>query len=252
MIKAEKEEHVMLIKSVFGPDVSEQDVRRALSLSNNFITVAMDYLIDSRAASSPPLTVKRTATSTGGRISTQIKQENGEEIKGSEGFDKVIVKKEVENSDESDVGFVKEEVLDVKKPNLDGKNLNGLAQARENNPSQVLDLDVQPLSVRRISDDEYRRIKMSSGDSNNKQSLVAKKERVEDRMLSTVVIEDGDFPEETDWLLVGSHVIMGLSTTKGRKIENNEIVHFVFPHRNSSWNKSAIVRFSTKRNGEVN
>ncbi|XAR49004.1 DNA helicase [Bertholletia excelsa] len=91
-----------------------------------------------------------------------------------------------------------------------------------------------------------------------------KDKKAEERRLSTVVIEDGDFPEDPDWLLVGRTMIVGLSTTKGRKLENNEIVHFAFPNSDSKrkyskgWvsakaaaASSGIVRFSTKRSGEI-
>ncbi|XP_042030012.1 LOW QUALITY PROTEIN: DNA repair protein RAD5B-like [Salvia splendens] len=90
------------------------------------------------------------------------------------------------------------------------------------------------------------------------------KARTQENALSSVVIEDGDFPEELGWLLVGRTVITGLSTTKGRKLENNEIVHFMFPgpttknklstHFLSSKAAHAVssnVRFSTKRYGEI-
>lgn len=119
-------------------------------------------------------------------------------------------------------------------------------------------ISVQALSARKLSDDEYRRIQMVSNHEK------PKKDRTEGMVLSTLVIEDGDFPEEPDWLLVGRTVITGLSTTKGRKLENNEIVHFAFPcadarSRTSFYFASAkavnaassIVRFSTKRFGEV-
>ena len=78
------------------------------------------------------------------------------------------------------------------------------------------------------------------------------------------MIEKGDAEEEADWLLVGRTPITGLSTTKGRKLEDNEIVHFAFPNIESKTNSgywassravnpaSGIVRFSTKRSGEVN
>ncbi|GFP95905.1 putative swi/snf-related matrix-associated actin-dependent regulator of chromatin subfamily a member 3-like 3 [Phtheirospermum japonicum] len=92
-----------------------------------------------------------------------------------------------------------------------------------------------------------------------------RKEKVENKSVSAVVIEDGDFPEDPDWLLVGRTVITGLSTTKGRKLENNEIVHFAFPNAGVRTNNvsthfmsskaasaaSSIVRFSTKRYGEI-
>ncbi|XP_071940584.1 DNA repair protein RAD5B-like isoform X2 [Coffea arabica] len=299
-IEAEEGREVKLIKSLFGLEKSEQEISNALTQCHNDVTRAINYLIDTPGILAPPVTVKRTVTSTGARILTQIKQENSEEIKGSAGFDKVMVKKEVENFDQSDVGFEKKEVLDEKKVISDGKMSNGLVgrsrlsfdewlqEQEKNKPSQlcrvkeepnvvvddkaVVRLDVakmenenkgmvkkevekimcvQPLSTWRMSDDEFRRVQMSANGNDTGQSLVAKKDKVEDRMLSTTLIEDGDFPEEPDWLLVGRHVIMGLSTTKGRKLENNEIVHIAFPDRNTSWIKSAIVRFSTKRNGEI-
>ncbi|KAK6161357.1 hypothetical protein DH2020_004738 [Rehmannia glutinosa] len=139
-------------------------------------------------------------------------------------------------------------------PNMDIENKSVIIVKEE---AKEL-ISVQPLSARKLSDDEFRMIQMR----HNKNK--PKRERVDDMSLSSVVIEDGDFPEEPDWLLVGRTVITGLSTTKGRKLENNEIVHFAFPNanvksRNSSHFMSAkaanaassIVRFSTKRFGEI-
>ncbi|KAL8210271.1 hypothetical protein R6Q57_007003 [Mikania cordata] len=86
---------------------------------------------------------------------------------------------------------------------------------------------------------------------------------VEDKKVSLEVIENGDFEEEADWLLVGRNAITGLSTTKGRKLEDNETVHFAFPNgdlkiKSGYWANSrgaiaasGIVRFSTKRSGEI-
>ncbi|KAK9068180.1 hypothetical protein SSX86_012291 [Deinandra increscens subsp. villosa] len=86
---------------------------------------------------------------------------------------------------------------------------------------------------------------------------------VEEKKVSLEGIENGDFKEEPDWLLVGRTAITGLSTTKGRKLEDNEIVHFAFPNgeiktKSSYWANSrgaaaacGIVRFSTKRSGEI-
>ncbi|XP_057771357.1 LOW QUALITY PROTEIN: DNA repair protein RAD5B [Salvia miltiorrhiza] len=92
----------------------------------------------------------------------------------------------------------------------------------------------------------------------------AKRARPAENALSAVVIEDGDFPEEPGWMLVGRTVVTGISTTKGRKLENNEIVHFAFPGPNTRTKisthfmsskaanaASSIVRFSTKRYGEI-
>lgn len=98
---------------------------------------------------------------------------------------------------------------------------------------------------------------------NPRRNFNVKKGTFGDRPDTSVLVEDGDFPEEPDWLLVGRTPIIGLSTTKGRKLVDNEIVHFSFPSadlRNKShlkWSAkaasaaSSIVRFSTKRSGEV-
>ncbi|XP_060189050.1 DNA repair protein RAD5B [Lycium barbarum] len=114
-------------------------------------------------------------------------------------------------------------------------------------------LNVKPLSVKPLK-------------SCTNRGILGSKEKtgIAKNSLSTVVMEDGDFPEESDWLLVGRTVVTGLSTTKGRKLENNEIVHFNFPQLGSSkssshWGgsraahaaASSIVRFSTKRSGEI-
>ncbi|XP_048130546.1 DNA repair protein RAD5B isoform X2 [Rhodamnia argentea] len=74
---------------------------------------------------------------------------------------------------------------------------------------------------------------------------------VEDRSVSCVVVEDADFALEPCWHLVGRSVINGVSTTKGRKLIDNEIIHFNFPTVNSRNYSQWIVRFSTKRHGEI-
>ncbi|RLM64296.1 hypothetical protein C2845_PM16G03140 [Panicum miliaceum] len=72
--------------------------------------------------------------------------------------------------------------------------------------------------------------------------------------------EFGDFPEERDWLLVGKSYVPGLSTNRGRRrMDAGEIVHFAFPSSERSYGGvkmsakkvAAIVRFSTKRAGEI-
>ncbi|KAL0457032.1 UNVERIFIED_CONTAM: DNA repair protein B [Sesamum latifolium] len=146
------------------------------------------------------------------------------------------------------------EVRVKEEPNVDTENKSLILVKEE--VKEVM--SVQPLSARKLSDNEYRR--MQSGHINTK----PKRARVEEMSLSSVVIEDGDFPEEPDWLLVGRTVITGLSTTKGRKLENNEIVHFAFPNADvrskssshfisakASNAASSIVRFSIKRFGEI-
>ncbi|KAJ4901761.1 DNA repair protein RAD5B [Raphanus sativus] len=65
-----------------------------------------------------------------------------------------------------------------------------------------------------------------------------------------VKVEDGDFPVEKDWYLVGRSLVTATSTSKGRRLEDNEVVNFAFPST-VNWKVPNIVRFSTKRCGEI-
>ncbi|KAF3456838.1 hypothetical protein FNV43_RR01492 [Rhamnella rubrinervis] len=75
------------------------------------------------------------------------------------------------------------------------------------------------------------------------------KEKTEDRIVCYLPVEDGDFPEEPGWFLVGRTIVTALSTSKGSKLVDNEIVYFSFPSTIGKFN--SIVRFSTKRFGEI-
>ncbi|XP_062108134.1 DNA repair protein RAD5B isoform X2 [Humulus lupulus] len=79
----------------------------------------------------------------------------------------------------------------------------------------------------------------------------AKKQKTENQKPCPIPVEDGDFPEDPDWFLVGRTMVTALSTTKGRKLVDNEIVHFAFPSTDWKSNGRWIVRFSTKRYGEI-
>ncbi|XP_027364407.1 DNA repair protein RAD5B-like [Abrus precatorius] len=73
---------------------------------------------------------------------------------------------------------------------------------------------------------------------------------VEERKIPN--LEDGEFPEEPGWLLMGRKVEVAISTARGaRKLVDNEIVHFNFPLPTYSIKSRLIVRISTKRSGEV-
>ncbi|OMO95524.1 SNF2-related protein [Corchorus olitorius] len=79
-----------------------------------------------------------------------------------------------------------------------------------------------------------------------------KKEAPQERRVNGVLVEDGDFPEDPDWYLVGRTVVNATSTTKGKnKLLDNEIVYFTFPSPGASYKLQSIVRFSTKRCGEI-
>ncbi|XP_009772967.1 DNA repair protein RAD5B [Nicotiana sylvestris] len=163
--------------------------------------------------------------------------------------------------------------IDTQKPKEEEKKLEIMKVKEE----QQDVLCVEPLSARPLSKQEYNSLKGSNvanganqeysrlkSSSNVAISANMEKMGIKKNMLSTIVIEDGDFPEDPDWLLVGRTIVTGLSTTKGRKLENNEIVHFAFPQQGNSkcssqWGgsraavaaASSIVRFSTKRFGEI-
>lgn len=79
-----------------------------------------------------------------------------------------------------------------------------------------------------------------------------KKEVSQERKVNGVLVEDEDFPEDPDWYLVGRTIVNAVSTTKGKnKLLDNEIVYFTFPSPVAGYKLQSIVRFSTKRCGEV-
>lgn len=199
---------------------------------------------------SPEIDVVRMVTSTGGtRVSTApvIKQE----VKEEEGTDCVKTEnpkmsfsdyleatntRVLSEQDTEYVNYVKKEAVDESEPVYD---------------AEPISVSVKPKLAKPV----YRSNAKKEG-----QKVVDEK-----KVVSVGVIENGDFEEEADWLLVGRTAITGLSTTKGRKLEDNEIVHFAFPNGDIRSNNksgywisakaanaaSGIVRFSTKRSGEV-
>ncbi|XP_019181191.1 PREDICTED: putative SWI/SNF-related matrix-associated actin-dependent regulator of chromatin subfamily A member 3-like 3 isoform X2 [Ipomoea nil] len=268
----ESEKEINLIRSVVGSRVSEPDIQKALSCCNNSAAAAINHILDNPL----PPDVKKTVTSTGARISGPVKQEIGEESKGSDypekgdknepiwmnHYYKWLSEEEAEKmkqeggelkiskvKTEPDVGDDSKAIV-ISEPDIKHSvkaepisSVVNMAVVKEEK-GEVL--SVQPLSARPVSGEYVERF-MSGRPG-------GKTEKKVDMTLSTVVIEDGDFPEEADWMLVGRNVVNGLSTTKGRTIENNEIVHFAFPKAGSSrYSKvaSSIVRFSTKRFGEI-
>ncbi|KAL0414353.1 UNVERIFIED_CONTAM: DNA repair protein B [Sesamum radiatum] len=213
--------------------------------------------------------------------------ENGECVGYSEGEREKGVMKKCEMgvglkgsasvSEECDVGFLKGEVCGEEKKVLSGEKSFGKEGSSRLSFEEWLRLyhpekiQEEKQGITGGANAEVRVKEEPNVDTENKSLILVKEEvkepkraRVEEMSLSSVVIEDGDFPEEPDWLLVGRTVITGLSTTKGRKLENNEIVHFAFPNSDvrskssshfisgkASIAASSIVRFSTKRFGEI-
>ncbi|CAA7028675.1 unnamed protein product [Microthlaspi erraticum] len=100
----------------------------------------------------------------------------------------------------------------------------------------------------RISDQPVEVIKVCALNLISQQRHVyVKKELVDARK---VKVEDGVFPVEKDWFLVGRSLVTATSTSKGRKLEDNEVVDFKFP-TTINCKVPGIIRFSTKRCGEI-
>lgn len=288
----QQEYNIKIIKSVLGDEFSDDSIDLALMECNNNVDAAINEILDKPAVYSPQYLVRKKATSTGGaRVSAHINPENDEQeargIKpqkenenletGSQGTVSVqenLTKRK--SFDEADVGptglgdMTFEEYCRLNDVRVEGQVKEGRNEEKsivlydvdvfkkdemkeEEEPIMAEPISSRPPSIKNVS--PYDRLKPK----------VVKKPKVDDCMvLSTVVIEDGDFPQEPDWLLVGRTAITGLSTTKGRKLENNEIVHLNFPS-GDAWSKyrsqfvstkaacavSGIVRFSTTRSGEV-
>ncbi|KAL8142787.1 LOW QUALITY PROTEIN: hypothetical protein V2J09_015819 [Rumex salicifolius] len=82
------------------------------------------------------------------------------------------------------------------------------------------------------------------------QSCVQKKPvEVKKEVVMVEGIEDGDFPTEPDWLMVGDGIVTATSTTKRRTIQNNEVVEFEYPP--PRYKAPPIVRVRNKRLGEI-
>ncbi|GFZ14244.1 helicase protein with RING/U-box domain-containing protein [Actinidia rufa] len=244
---------------------------------------AINYILDTPGLLLPPMEVKRTVTSTGARVSAQIKVTSGEELEKSESVDglKPMVREKSESDfiqksapnmsfdefllatntkvmadDEYLKTLIKQEAVEgesvcgskadekakeatntkvmadneylktqIKKESEEGESVCGLKAAIRVKEEPDLGFK-NKVSAKQSHESKWHTSRRP--DHMQKPSYV-KKERVEDTSLSNVVIEDGDFPEEPNWLLLGRTMVTGLSTTKGRKLENNEIVHFAFP-----------------------
>ncbi|XP_051130188.1 DNA repair protein RAD5B-like [Andrographis paniculata] len=259
--KLESESELLTkVASAVGSEVSKVDILKALFRSDNNFDAAINLLLHP-----PQVTAQKTVTPTGGaRISTLlINSSTATEIGEEKPTDALVttpVKIEAESgvekspTEKSSIDLVKSEIRVKEEPNVEAKSL--IAVKQESEKAMV---NAQPLTARKLTEDEYRRIQSRVHGAKSKADQEDKK-----MALSCLVIEDGDFAEEPDWLLVGRTVIAGLSTTKGRKLENNEIVHFSFPSSDPRSKSSgffmsskaanaasSIVRFSTRRFGEI-
>lgn len=201
-------------------------------------------------------------------ISTHIKQEvceesiEAESVRGSN--PKILVKQEVPDAQE---GLIQQQenvkkirsVIGSQIPELE--ILSALSQCGDNPDAAVsFILENQANTITggtRISRTQKGSEESDEADLHSGLNPKRVKKEVPDCELISVQqvrlenLEDGDFNIEPDWFLVGSTFVTATSTSKGMKLLDNEIVHFSFPSSNFSNKTNWIVRFSTKRSGEV-
>ncbi|PRQ36459.1 putative DNA helicase chromatin remodeling SNF2 family [Rosa chinensis] len=187
-------------------------------------------------------------------ISTFIKLEDHEEYEAEKLFvlkPKGVVKKEAEDGRE---GLIKQEenvkkirsVLGCEMPEFEILRALSECGGDQNAAVNFILENAGAIVVKKADGDV---------DSSKPKSLVKKEvpdcEVISVKQVRPPNLEDGDFPTERDWLAVGGTVVTALSTSKGRKLVDNEIVNLSFPSVNSSNKTRWIVRFSTKRSGEI-
>ncbi|XXG45426.1 hypothetical protein AAC387_Pa02g0510 [Persea americana] len=224
-------EKIKNIRSALGPEALDSDILRALSMAGNNANAAINIILDTPGFLTQSVTVKRSTIGSGMRVSSEIKKE----MPGEDGFSDL--KRDIRvKEEECDLGFVY---------GAESNRFHGLVRKDDDlKESKFLPyLNPRPISSMKPGKNMDRRIQLYS--ESNK-------------------VENGAFPEEEDWFLVGKAVVKGLSTCKGRKLEVDEIVDFNFPCSNATkvynrlWGSakgaaalSEIVRFSTKRSGEI-
>ncbi|KAJ4828299.1 DNA repair protein rad5b [Turnera subulata] len=217
----EEEENIEKIRAILGPDLPEPVIQQALSQCGSNPDAAINHILDNQFA------VKRTVTGTGVRISTQAKEETDQRP---------------EEPGSKPVTRVKEE------PGVGEKGIKSEPEAFEQGEVK---LENGGLKVNGSTEE------VGLGKKTCVEGFEVKEEGkavgVARREVNGVLVEDGDFPEEKDWFLVGRSMVTATSTTKGRKLVDNEIVHFAFPNNtnNFRFHSQWIVRFSTKRCGEI-
>ncbi|CAK9318722.1 unnamed protein product [Citrullus colocynthis] len=273
------QEKVKKVRSAVGPDLPDSFIQRTLLTSDGDIDEAIKYILQNPGFLARPLSVVRTVTSTGARVSTQFMQDEsgfGFEDKGienrgassdrPEGLPKAIRTWETRFDE-----FLKQTntkvMSDEKYSKIPEENPAAKIQAKE----EAVETNAQPgantnVRVKEEPDLEFKN-RVFAREASSRTEYFAKSVSSTPRTNSVdsdgmqkngtlsndgrCKIDDGDFPVEPDWFLVGRTVVTAMSTTKGDKLADNELVNFAFPSSNSRFNAQWIVRFSTKRSGEI-
>lgn len=262
---SEEDESIKKIRSVLG-DLSKPAILRALALAGNDIDEAISILRYRLGSVTPLETAMKTTTSTGSRVSTVRVKEEISEVVVEDDLNNDLKKPKIEINEESTMGFDKKMVL-VKEEQKELELDQSLTLVREkefcsmdiDNKEVLVKKEPKELKLNRCQalvpvnepthmlSNDYDIVTIDSINNGSSPfyhpskpvNVMEKKENEQ--------IDDGEFPEEVDWLLVGRSTVVGLSTCKRKKLDFNEIVYFTYP----SSAKTKIVRFSTKRSGEV-
>ncbi|KAE8731539.1 SWI/SNF-related matrix-associated actin-dependent regulator of chromatin subfamily A member [Hibiscus syriacus] len=199
----------------------------------------------------PGHTVSRTVTATGFRVSTALIGSGGQ----FEGSEPVLTRVKHEPllkvKEEPGSGLESDASMEINVKEEPGLGFDGAVRVKEDSRSadpfeescktQVKEVPHDPPCVKKEPDFECLQ-----------KQVDVKKEVPRERRVNGVLVEDGDFPEDPDWFLVGRTIVNAVSTTKGNnKLLHNEIVYFTFPSPGASHKLQSIVRFSTKRCGEI-
>lgn len=240
-------EEISTVRSVLGSGYTDIDIIRALNASGNNPNRAINALLDSPK----PAVCTRPVRS---NADAKIKVQEDKSDLGQQNHDLPNVKKETSMSRGK---------VDSARP-LPDETFEEYMERRNN-------ADKKERKAREDSNETLQNLTTSNPlPYLNPRPIRAIKPPdcvVSDRRLQVLpnLIEPelGNFPEEHDWFLVGKTYVAGLSTCRGKKLlDAGEIVHFAFPSSDRDFGgvrvrpktaaaMSAIVRFSTKRSGEV-
>lgn len=241
-VKDEPQEEEVKTVSVGSHSEAVTDVRHSmhsvddsLKSTNTKVASVGESLKSMKDEPTVQMTENRAAVDVVGETQKSVKVESVDEsLKPMEVEPRIRSMEEVNNVDCETHGSVK--VEPVQKTTS--------VQAKEGSDNQTLSNEVEALKV-------VNKEKQSVSDDVQVLKVV-KKEPVEEKKIPIPNLEDGEFPVEPGWSLLGRKIEVATSTARGlRRLVDNEIVHFIFPNPHTSYKFQWIVRVETKRSGVV-
>lgn len=276
-------EEISTVRSVLGSEYTDFDIIGALNACGNNPNGAINALLDSLKQEVCTEPVRSNAFVSSFDKKTSPKKEEPElNLKKTISQTEIKVKEEkldLGSQQEPDLPMVKKEqpefISKKEETSMSSRNIGSVSPLPDETFSEYLErrrnLVRKEKNAREISDDPPQNLTTSNPlpylNPRPIRAIRLTDCTVSDRRLQVVLdpneAELGDFPEERDWFLVGKTYIAGLSTCRGKKLlDVGEVVHFAFPSPDRDFGGvrirpktaatiSAIVRFSTKRSGEV-